>query len=121
MILYRPFNETCEVVHKHAGTPPAQFTRAICRSRQLMKIYIQVLRKALTIDCLARANDSTRAIGSARLIYSLKGLLILEKGHALMKVMKPLLTYLQGHLQSRGKTGHHVEYGKCTLEIFCLK
>ena len=32
--------------------------------------------------------------------------------------MKPLLTCLLGHLQSRGKTGHTAEYGKCTLEIF---
>ena len=36
---YRPFNETRAIAHERAGTRPAQFTRSICRSRQLYEKY----------------------------------------------------------------------------------
>ena len=52
--------------------------RFVARANFMKNIHPStVLRKALTIDCLARANDPTCAIGSARLIYSLKGLYML--------------------------------------------
>ena len=50
-------------MHERAATRPAQFPCSTCRSLTpaISKIYMQTLRKALTIECLARKNDSTRA------------------------------------------------------------
>ena len=42
----------------------------------LSKIYKQAVRSALQIECLKHANDCTRMIDSAYLIYSLKGLIM---------------------------------------------
>ena len=41
---------------ERAGMSPAHFTRSNCRSNQVY-IYVQVLRKALKFECLARASN----------------------------------------------------------------
>ena len=37
---HRPFTEMCAILHKHAGTHPAQFTCSVCCSHQLYQKYI---------------------------------------------------------------------------------
>ena len=78
----RPFNEMRAIAHDMSFAPA------------LSKMHIQVPRKALTIECLARANDPTRAIGSARQIYSLLGLykLMLVQANAIFSTKSLLDT-----------------------------